>query len=120
LDVLNDGKHTVRVLDCSNSYLGTSIQGAVHINFNKKRGNIMKKAVNITFMVAGMLMFAEQAMAHANSDNPDLVHVCVNKTTKVLRIIEGEGECMANENPKHMGKIGPDGVIAAPKPKAPR
>jgi hypothetical protein len=89
-----------------------------NLNINVSPGGFMKKSVNIMFMAVGMLIFAEQAMAHANSNNPDLVHVCINKTTKTLRIIEGEGECMANENPKHMGKIGPNGVISTPKLKA--
>jgi hypothetical protein len=70
----------------------------------------MKKTIKLTLMATGLLTFAGLALAHSGNNSADVIHACVHKKTKVVRIMSGTAACSGKETASHWGISGPAGA----------
>ncbi len=59
------------------------------------------------------------ATAVAQGDDPGSVHACVNKATRVVRVIPAGKTCRRNEWPRNWDIRGAAGATGLPDPPAP-
>lgn len=56
-----------------------------------------------------LMMFASLAVAHSGNSSSTVIHACINKTSKVTRIVPVAGNCIINEIAAHWSITGPKG-----------
>ena len=85
---------------------------------NSVLGWLSIRRIAVLFVVAGVALGAGIAVANiASSDSPNVIHACVNKVLKTVRIVNAPTDCRSWENSlswNETGEPGPQGPQGLP------
>ena len=79
-------------------------------------GVLTTSAIFLLFVTA---FLPDNVYAHAGNSDPDVIHACVQQSSKQVRVVGVSGACSNSETPVHWAIVGPAGPAGAAGPVGP-